>query len=187
MKNNTCGIWTHAARASGTWVHPRRPLGQSVLTNMQVVCQIPHMQILIQIKLRPKQNLIGAVPASKVKPIKHVIDNVKMAMWLMEDCGVGEEIKSSKIRWSSPLPKPPAIKVFDMRLLRLKQPSMIPPHLRCWHMVIHAQKHADCRLSVRVVFVFDITFQQQMVPRGLEPRTLRLLAVRSNQLSYETK
>ena len=27
---------------------------------------------------------------------------------------------------------------------------------------------------------------QGMVPRGLEPRTLRLLAVRSNQLSYET-
>ena len=26
----------------------------------------------------------------------------------------------------------------------------------------------------------------QMVPRALEPRTLRLLAVRSNQLSYET-
>ena len=26
----------------------------------------------------------------------------------------------------------------------------------------------------------------KMVPRGLEPRTLRLLAVRSNQLSYET-
>ena len=26
----------------------------------------------------------------------------------------------------------------------------------------------------------------QMAPRGLEPRTLRLLAVRSNQLSYET-
>ena len=25
-----------------------------------------------------------------------------------------------------------------------------------------------------------------MVPRGLEPRTLQLLAVRSNQLSYET-
>ncbi len=25
-----------------------------------------------------------------------------------------------------------------------------------------------------------------MVPRGLEPRTLRLLAVRSNQLNYET-
>ena len=25
-----------------------------------------------------------------------------------------------------------------------------------------------------------------VVPRGLEPRTLRLLAVRSNQLSYET-
>ena len=28
--------------------------------------------------------------------------------------------------------------------------------------------------------------QQTMVPRGLEPRTLRLLAVRSDQLSYET-
>ena len=28
--------------------------------------------------------------------------------------------------------------------------------------------------------------QCSMVPRGLEPRTLRLLAVRSNQLSYET-
>ena len=26
----------------------------------------------------------------------------------------------------------------------------------------------------------------KMVPRGLEPRTLRLVAVRSNQLSYET-
>ena len=26
----------------------------------------------------------------------------------------------------------------------------------------------------------------KMVPRGLEPRTLRLLAVRSDQLSYET-
>jgi hypothetical protein len=26
-----------------------------------------------------------------------------------------------------------------------------------------------------------------VVPRGLEPRTLRLLAVRSNQLSYETR
>ena len=56
---------------------PLRPLGQSVLTNMQVVCQTPHMQILIQIELRPKQNLIGAVPASKVKPIKHVINNSK--------------------------------------------------------------------------------------------------------------
>ena len=26
----------------------------------------------------------------------------------------------------------------------------------------------------------------EMVPRGLEPRTVRLLAVRSSQLSYET-
>ena len=29
-------------------------------------------------------------------------------------------------------------------------------------------------------------FLTRMVPCGLEPRTLRLLAVRSNQLSYET-
>ena len=29
-------------------------------------------------------------------------------------------------------------------------------------------------------------WRKHMVPRGLEPRTLRLLAVRSNQLSYET-
>ena len=29
--------------------------------------------------------------------------------------------------------------------------------------------------------------KRKMVPRGLEPRTLRLLAVRSNQLSYETR
>jgi hypothetical protein len=28
--------------------------------------------------------------------------------------------------------------------------------------------------------------KRHMVPRGLEPRTLRLLAVRSNQLGYET-
>ena len=32
----------------------------------------------------------------------------------------------------------------------------------------------------------DIELCVDMVPRGLEPRTLRLLAVRSNQLSYET-
>ena len=32
----------------------------------------------------------------------------------------------------------------------------------------------------------DVAIQLDMVPRGLEPRTLRLLAVRSNQLSYET-
>ena len=32
----------------------------------------------------------------------------------------------------------------------------------------------------------DLSYWQIVVPRGLEPRTLRLLAVRSNQLSYET-
>ena len=41
-------------------------------------------------------------------------------------------------------------------------------------------------------FVFSLVHRgcteqgYRMVPRGLEPRTLRLLAVRSNQLSYET-
>ena len=32
----------------------------------------------------------------------------------------------------------------------------------------------------------SLEINEKMVPRGLEPRTLRLLAVRSNQLSYET-
>ena len=34
--------------------------------------------------------------------------------------------------------------------------------------------------------VVENTSKSKVVPRGLEPRTLRLLAVRSNQLSYET-
>ena len=34
----------------------------------------------------------------------------------------------------------------------------------------------------KTIYLFD-----KMVPRGLEPRTLRLLAVRSDQLSYETR
>ena len=29
--HDSCEIWTHTARASGTWVHPLRPLGQTVL------------------------------------------------------------------------------------------------------------------------------------------------------------
>ena len=38
-----------------------------------------------------------------------------------------------------------------------------------------------------LTFVNDNAWKlQRMVPRGLEPRTLRLLALRSNQLSYET-
>ena len=37
--------------------------------------------------------------------------------------------------------------------------------------------HKVLRYNIRIV---------KMVPRGLEPRTLRLLAVRSDQLSYET-
>ena len=37
-----------------------------------------------------------------------------------------------------------------------------------------------------IYLLWSPTCEWQMVPRGLEPRTLRLLAVRSNQLSYET-
>ena len=39
-----------------------------------------------------------------------------------------------------------------------------------------------------VVYTLHISAldEPKMVPRGLEPRTLRLLAVRSDQLSYET-
>ena len=29
-KNDSCGIWTHAVYTSGTWVHPLKPLGQTV-------------------------------------------------------------------------------------------------------------------------------------------------------------
>ena len=36
------------------------------------------------------------------------------------------------------------------------------------------------------LFCYARQTSSAMVPRGLEPRTLRLLAVRSNQLSYET-
>ena len=39
-------------------------------------------------------------------------------------------------------------------------------------------------LSPKVALL--VKFLTKVVPRGLEPRTLRLLAVRSNQLSYET-
>ena len=39
-----------------------------------------------------------------------------------------------------------------------------------------------------VASILDGRFESflKLVPRGLEPRTLQLLAVRSNQLSYET-
>ncbi len=39
---------------------------------------------------------------------------------------------------------------------------------------------------ISAVVLFRHLLNSNMVPRGLEPRTLRLLAVRSNQLSYET-
>ncbi len=35
-------------------------------------------------------------------------------------------------------------------------------------------------------FITVNSLSAKVIPRGLEPRTLRLLAVRSNQLSYET-
>ena len=44
----------------------------------------------------------------------------------------------------------------------------------------HFLKTVQARLSIVELQTTN------MVPRGLEPRTLRLLAVRSNQLSYET-
>ena len=43
---------------------------------------------------------------------------------------------------------------------------------------------SDRGSNPREAFQNDII--ETVVPRGLEPRTLRLLAVRSNQLSYET-
>ena len=48
------------------------------------------------------------------------------------------------------------------------------PDLDAWMSVAHLSACHTAQL------------QCPMVPRGLEPRTLRLLAVRSNQLSYET-
>ena len=50
--------------------------------------------------------------------------------------------------------------------------------------------HSDCPRKFGAVCLYPHTYtpgsKWEMVPRGLEPRTLRLLAVRSNQLSYET-
>ena len=43
------------------------------------------------------------------------------------------------------------------------------------------------RLLLTAICMSAESNRTRMVPRGLEPRTLRLLAVRSNQLSYETK
>ena len=40
------------------------------------------------------------------------------------------------------------------------------------------------KVKADVIYVSKKTFR--VVPRGLEPRTLWLLAIRSNQLSYET-
>ena len=52
----------------------------------------------------------------------------------------------------------------------------------------HHPEHASHKLGAAHLGVADWTvlLDWNMVPRGLEPRTLRLLAVRSNQLSYET-
>ena len=37
-----------------------------------------------------------------------------------------------------------------------------------------------------IIMCIAILVKKHLVPRGLEPRTLRLLAARSNQLSYES-
>ena len=41
-------------------------------------------------------------------------------------------------------------------------------------------------IKLRPHTIAGLHWNKFVVPRGLEPRTLRLLAVRSNQLSYET-
>ena len=58
-------------------------------------------------------------------------------------------------------------------LLRGRQPSRGPAK-HMWQPSCYWRNDQGVREPVKVV------------PRGLEPRTLRLLAVRSNQLSYET-
>jgi hypothetical protein len=56
----------------------------------------------------------------------------------------------------------------------------------------HQRSSLTCRVSFRETLLLFCkalharAFVGKVVPRGLEPRTLRLLAVRSNQLSYET-
>ena len=45
----------------------------------------------------------------------------------------------------------------------------------------------DFRARILLAGALTTRGRPEMVPRGLEPRTLRLLAVRSNQLSYETE
>ena len=56
------------------------------------------------------------------------------------------------------------------------------------HSLLPIQTHACAldRSDSLKVFVPQELEHQAMVPPGLEPGTLRLLAVRSNQLSYET-
>ena len=52
------------------------------------------------------------------------------------------------------------------------------------HKVLQLSTHTHTHKIVVVELCEAL--KNNLVPRGLEPRTLRLLAVRSNQLSYET-
>ena len=72
---------------------------------------------------------------------------------------------------------------FEPRAFRMRSGcDTTTPCARCLlarRVVRHQLHHCSLRISRAL-------FKQHVVPRGLEPRTLRLLAVRSNQLSYET-
>ena len=54
-KNDSCGIWTHAVYTSGTWVHPLRPLGQTVAAcgaDLKRSKLTSHFDICLQCRLK---------------------------------------------------------------------------------------------------------------------------------------
>ena len=54
-KNDSCGIWTHAVYTSGTWVHPLRPLGQTVTAcraDLKRSKLTSHFDICLQCRLK---------------------------------------------------------------------------------------------------------------------------------------
>ena len=57
---------------------------------------------------------------------------------------------------------------------------------RCWAGPEFGSRLTSANQHHIVIATALASFHSIVVPRGLEPRTLRLLAVRSNQLSYET-
>ena len=59
-------------------------------------------------------------------------------------------------------------------------------HATCCNTVLRITGDGHGKQYVAMFGCLWGSFERKVVPRGLEPRTLRLLAVRSNQLSYET-